>query len=139
MSYTCPHCDSERVPIGTSVKCFDCGLTKGGHPGLKSALLKTVAYVSEHTPMRLDSIVSEPEPDVIRLADSHGQSHRVRVVDLVADTDEIPPIQPGLHPSLYEGVEYVAVYYRDLGVAARYEAKPYHERTHAQHDRRQRC
>lgn len=124
---TCANCNAETVPIGQTVKCFDCGRFHGEDPGLKHAMLKAVVYYAD-LGYRIENIA---ENGVLTVTDTSGRTRDVRVTNLVAGRERAhAPLEPGLWTGLYEGVDAVAVYYRDLGFVQRYEAVPYDRRSH---------
>lgn len=124
---TCQHCNSEQIPVGTNVKCFDCGRFHGRDPGLRTAMLKAVAFYAD-LGYRIETI---RESGVLTVTAPSGRTDDVRVTNLVAGCDApYAPLEPGLWHGFYEQVDVVAVYYRDLGFVQRYEAVPYEKRRH---------
>lgn len=123
---TCSYCGGEKIPLGYSVKCFDCGRVHGAEPG-KSHRLKVLVGAEDRN-WRFAGF--EETPDILRFRRG-GREIRVRATQLYAGTGGVPPLRPDLHPSLYEGVDRVGVYYRDIERVVLYEACPFLERTHA--------
>jgi len=121
---TCSYCGGAKVPIGYSVKCFDCGRCYGEEPG-KTYRLRVLVGAEDRN-WRFAGF--EETPDILRFRRG-GREIRVRATQLCAGTGGTPPLRPNLHPSLYEGVDRVGVFFRDIDSIELYEAVPYSQRS----------
>ena len=127
----CDNCGGEQIVLGRSVKCFDCGLCHGDDSTTDKAML---AVANDLLTIGHEiHVADENLPDGVFEYERLAEICRVRCTRMVTgdlDTDPLP-LQPGIHPSLYEGVDEVGVLFVDRDQVVRYEARPYTERTHA--------
>jgi len=135
----CDNCGGEQTIIGRSVKCFDCGLCHGEDPTTDRAMLAVGNDLL--TLGHKIHVTDEDLPDDVFEYERLGEIRRVRCTTIVTDdpTTARPPLQPGIHPSLFEGVEEVGVLFVDRNQVVRYEACPYIERTYATESAKKGC
>jgi hypothetical protein len=127
----CDNCGDEQIILGRSVKCFGCGLCHGDDPTTDKAVL---AVANDVLNVGHNIHVSDDNPpDGVFEYERHGEIRRVVCTTMVAEDPAtvLPPLRPGIHPSLFNDVEEVGILFVDRNQVVRYEARPYIERTHA--------
>jgi len=116
----CENCGGEKVPLGRTVRCFDCGRVHGDAYTTKRALLNAVIHYGE----RGDSIENiDGDRGVVTVTDSSGWTRDVNVTTLIAGDGDLPE-WAALWSGLYDDVGEVAVYYADRDVIERYRTEP---------------
>lgn len=116
----CNICGGEKVPLGRTTKCFDCGRVHGDGHTTKRALLNAVNRYGD----RKNTIENiDGERGVVTVTDSSGWTRDVNVTTLIAGGGDLPEWSE-LWSGLYDGVGEVAVYYADRDVIQRYRTEP---------------
>lgn len=128
----CEHCGGEKVPLGRTVKCYECGLTYGDDPPYKQLNLRVVNWIQDISPWSFVT-ADTGEPDTFVVNSNADGEQAVRALELVAGGNaKGRPLVPGIHPSYYENVDWVVVWFRDLDRIQQYQAVPFRERQYAQ-------
>jgi len=127
----CEHCGGEKVPLGRTVKCYDCGLAYGEDPPYEDTNIRVGNWIQNISPWSFITADTD-EPDTFAVEfELHGE-HTVRALDLVSgDKARQRPFVSDIHPSYYDGVDWVIVWFRDLDLVQQYQAVPFRERDYA--------
>jgi len=136
----CGNCGGEQVVLGANIKCFDCGRSWGDDPTTEQATLAVAnAVLTRGHDIQTGSEWTD-EDGVFEYA-MNGRDDKTRRVRCVAmyggyeddgDVSNPVPLVPGIDRELMKGVDEVGVLFVDTDRVVRYEAVPYHQRTHAQ-------